>query len=115
MAGKGKKRDNWLKRAATSVLHGKLISIGMLAKFSGPLLLLCIAILAVIATKFSNQRDLQTIKRLTAELRQTRTDCVVASAAYYSRVREAEMKHLVDSFGLDLHSPDKPPYKISDP
>ena len=70
-------------------------------------------LLGYIANKFMCQLDMQTIKTLNTELLRVKTDYVNASASYYSRIRETEMKELVDSFGLELKSPECPPYKLN--
>ena len=98
------------KRKKKSILRrllcGEIIHSGLLKKYSGAVMLVMFFLLGYIANKFMCQLDMQTIKTL-------KTDYVNASASYYSRIRETEMKELVDSFGLELKSPECPPYKLN--
>ena len=103
------------KRKKKSILRrllcGEIIHSGLLKKYSGAVMLVMFFLLGYIANKFMCQLDMQTIKTLKTELLRVKTDYVNASASYYSRIRETEMKELVDSFGLELKSPECPPYR----
>ena len=46
-------------------------------------------------------------------LNNARTDYVDASSNYNSRILESQMKHYIDSMGIDLNISKQPPYKIS--
>lgn len=109
MEEKKAKKKNILK----AVLYGEIIPITVVRRYSGVLLLVLLFLLGYIANKFMCQLDMQTIKQLKVELARVKTDYVNASASYYSRIRETEMKELVDSLNLGLKSPDCPPYKVS--
>lgn len=109
MEEKKAKKKNLFK----AVLYGEIIPITVVRRYSGVLLLVLLFLLGYIANKFMCQLDMQTIKQLKVELARVKTDYVNASASYYSRIRETEMKELVDSLNLGLKSPDCPPYKVS--
>ena len=97
-----------------NVISGKLVPIEFLRRYFGGFVLVMLLLLGYIANKFTCQMDMETIKTLKTELARVKTDYVNASASYYSRIRETEMKQLVDSFHLGLQSPECPPYKIDE-
>ncbi len=71
-------------------------------------------IMMYISKKYEYQDCLQEVINLSAELNDVRTDCVNASAQYNSKIRESEMKQLIDTCHIDLVTPDKPPYKLTE-
>lgn len=100
------------KNKMGSFVSGRLVAIEVLRKYMGILILVLLLLIGYIANKFNCQMDMEQIKQLKTELSRVKTDYVNASASYYSRIRETEMKQLVDSFNLGLESPEQPPYKI---
>lgn len=75
----------------------------------------CVALLLMhISKKYEYQNCLQEVINLNAELNDVRTDCVNASAQYNSKIRESEMKQLIDTCHIDLITPDQPPYTLSE-
>lgn len=107
MAKKKQKRSIF-----TRALHGELIPVETLRRYSTILILVFVFLMGYIMNRFQYQLELQKIKKLKSELERVKTDYVSSSASYYSRIREVEMKELADSFGLDLKSPNLPPYRI---
>lgn len=71
-------------------------------------------VLMNISKKYEYQSCLQEVINLNAELNDVRTDCVNASAQYNSKIRESEMKQLIDTSHIDLITPDQPPYTLSE-
>lgn len=67
-----------------------------------------------ISKKYEYQDCLQEVIDLNAELNDVRTDCVNASAQYNSKIRESEMKQLIDTCHIDLVTPDQPPFKLTE-
>ena len=51
---------------------------------------------------------------MTTQLDNAKTDCVNARAKYNSMIRESQMKAFIDTMHIDLSSPEKPPYILSD-
>lgn len=111
---KEKKETKHGSGIGTRVLHGRIVTVKVLRRYSGLLILVILFCVGYIANKFMCQTDLATIKSLKTELARVKSDYVNASSTYYSRIREGEMRTLVDSLHLDLRSPEKPPYKIED-
>ncbi len=109
MAEKKGKKKNFIK----SLLYGEFIPITVVRRYSGVLLLVLLFLLGYIANKFMCQLDMESIRQLKVELARVKTDYVNASASYYSRIRETEMRELVDSLGLGLKTSDCPPYNIT--
>ncbi|MDO5589018.1 MAG: FtsL-like putative cell division protein [Bacteroidales bacterium] len=73
-----------------------------------------VLIMMNISKKYEYQDCLQEVINLNAELNDVRTDCVNASAKFNSKIRESEMKQLIDTCHIDLTTPDQPPYKLSE-
>ena len=107
-------KKNNANLAKKVVIYGELVPFRVLKKYSGVLMLVMLLLLGYIANKYMCQLDMQTINQLKAELARVKTDYVNASESYYSRIRETEMKELVDSFGLGLKSPECPPYRLEE-
>lgn len=118
MAKTSKTKEQKTTKKSSSIgnrmIHGRIVTVKVLRRYSGLLILVLLFCVGYIANKFMCQTDLATIKSLKTELTRVKSDCVNASATYYSRIRESEMHMLVDSLHLDLRTPEKPPYKIED-
>lgn len=67
-----------------------------------------------ISKKYEYQECLQEVINLQSELNDVKTDCVNASAQFNSKIRESEMKHLIDTCHIDLLTPDQPPFKLTE-
>ncbi|MDO4512195.1 MAG: FtsL-like putative cell division protein [Bacteroidales bacterium] len=67
-----------------------------------------------ISKKYEYQECLQQVIKLNSELNDVRTDCVNASAQFNSKIRESEMKQLIDTCRIDLLTPDQPPFKLTE-
>ena len=108
-----KKKSFSPKNIFKSLLYGEIVPINLVLRYSAVLLIVLLFAMGYIANKFMCQLDMESIRKLKVELARVKTDYVNASAAYYSRIRETEMRELADSMGLGLKSPDCPPYKLS--
>ena len=108
----GKKKRGIIGTLLNSLLHGKVINADVFRRFPGLFILTALFFMGYIVNKFMCQSELQEINTLKTQLTRVKTDYVNASASYYSRIREAEMRHLVDSFNLGLRPPEQPPFKI---
>ena len=104
------KKDNWIKKT----LQGRVVSYKFFVKnwyiIAGVLLLLII----FISNKYLCQTQLEQIMALSKELNNAKTDRIRASSEYNSKIRETEMRDLIDTMGINLTMPEKPPYKIED-
>lgn len=72
-----------------------------------------VMMLMYISNKYVYQSDMAKLKELKVSLNNARTDYVDASSNYNSRILESQMKHYIDSMGIDLNISKQPPYKIS--
>ena len=110
MAKNDVNKDNWIKRA----LQGRVVSYKFFLRnwyiIAGVLLLLII----FISNKYLCQTQLEQIMALSKELNNAKTERIKASSEYNSRIRETEMRHLIDTMGIDLTMPEQPPYKIEE-
>lgn len=72
-----------------------------------------VMMLMYISNKYVYQSDMAKLKELKTSLNNARTDYVDASSNYNSRILESQMKHYVDSMGIDLNISKQPPYRIT--
>lgn len=107
--GKKKRKGGF---SIKGIVLGKMVRSDVLKRNAIALALLTVLLLVYIANKYNTQMGMENIKKLKVELMRVKTDYVNASATYYSRIRETEMKELVDTFHLGLESPECPPYNI---
>ncbi|MDD2961708.1 MAG: FtsL-like putative cell division protein [Muribaculaceae bacterium] len=110
MASSSKKKGfvYWIK----SLFLGRLISFTFF-KNNWPIVAGSIALCIVfIASKYNCQMQLEEIMRLSRDLNNAQTERVRESSIYNSRIREPEMRTLIDSMKLGLTMPQEPPYKL---
>ena len=110
---KNTSKNQSIKHFFRSMLYGEIVPITMVRRYFGMLIIVLLLAMGYIANKFMCQLDMESIRKLKVELARVKTDYVNASASYYSRIRETEMRELADSMGLGLKSPDCPPFYIS--
>ena len=72
-----------------------------------------VMMLMYISNKYVYQSDMAKLKELKVSLNNARTDYVEASSTYNSKILESQMKHYIDSMGIDLNISKHPPYKLS--
>ena len=77
-------------------------------------LAITIMLLMFISNKYVCQENLAEVIRLSDELDDAKTDCVKASAEYNSKIRESEMTTLIEENGINLQTPDQPPFKLTE-
>ena len=73
-----------------------------------------VMMLMYISNKFVCQNYMQQVQDLKIELENAKTDCVNASAAYNSQIRESQMTAFVDTMHIDLTTPEQPPYHLNE-
>ena len=73
-----------------------------------------VMMLMYISNKFVCQNYMQQVQDLKIELENAKTDCVNASAAYNSQIRESQMTAFVDTMHIDLTAPEQPPYHLNE-
>lgn len=71
-----------------------------------------IMFLMVISNKYVYQNGRDSLINLKEVLNNARTDYVDASSTYNSSILESQMKHRIDSMGIDLNIADVPPYEL---
>lgn len=72
-----------------------------------------VMMLMYISNKYVYQSDMAKLQELKVSLNNARTDYVDASSTYNSKILESQMKHYVDSMGINLNVSKRPPYKLS--
>ena len=105
---KKKSRFGWLKR----VFQGRVISSDFFKRHWVFVLLVTGFFVCFIGSKYHNQNQMAAIMKLSSDLNNAKTEKVKASASYNTRIREPEMKSLVDSMKLNLDVPQTPPYRL---
>lgn len=102
------KKDNWIKR----ILQGRVVSLVFFKKNLPVVVLSLFMIICLIANKYQCQTQIEEIMRLTKDLNNAKTERVKASSDYNSKIRETQMRQLIDTMHLDLSMPERPPYKL---
>ena len=96
-------------------LQGRsFLTLGFFRKFGVTIVCVTLMMLMYISQKYEAQNKLQEMMDMTTQLDNAKTDCVNASAQYNSMIRESQMKAFIDTMHIDLSSPEKPPYILSD-
>lgn len=72
-----------------------------------------VMMLMYISNKYVYQSNMAKLKELKVSLNNARTDYVDASSTYNSKILESQMKHYIDSMGIDLNISKRPPYKLT--
>ena len=72
-----------------------------------------VMMLMYISNKYVYQSDMAKLKELKVSLNNARTDYVDASSTYNSKILESQMKHYVDSMGINLNISKRPPYQLT--
>lgn len=105
---KQQKKSNLLQR----VFLGKIISFGFFKRNWAYVAGILTLLLVFIASKYKVQTQMEEIMRLTKDLNNAKTEMVKESSNYNSRIREPEMRILLDTLNVDLTMPDQPPYHL---
>ena len=88
-------------------LRGQILSGSLFTRYW-----LQILVLVYITNRYSCQREMEQIRRLTERLQVVQTESLRVRGAYMSRIRESAMKQRLDSLGVDLAVQRQPPYRL---
>ncbi len=113
---KGQRRNERSQRAQQAlkgVWQGRILSLELFRRNFLYIIVIVGMLLMYIGNKFECQSKMEQVMALKKELDNAKTDCVNASARYNSKIRESQMKALVDTMHIDLTAPDQPPYHLS--
>lgn len=108
MVAKKEKKDNLIKRA----LQGRMISYEFFIRHWYLVAGILALFIVFIANKYHCQTQLAEIMTLRKELNNAKTERVKYSSEYNSKIRETEMRHLIDTMRINLIMPEQPPFKI---
>jgi len=100
------------KKAGKDFVQGRIFSLEFFKRYWFYVVFVVAMALAYIANKFLFQSSMQEVITLKAELDDSRTDLVKASADYNSLIRESEMTKLMHQHHLGLSAPLEPPYEL---
>ena len=120
--GGGKRRNGRARRngrsqkasqALRGVWQGRILSLELFRRNFLYIIAIVGMLLMYIGNKFECQSKMAQVMQLKKELDNAKTDCVNASARYNSKIRESQMKALVDTMHIDLTAPNQPPYHLT--
>ncbi|GFI06028.1 hypothetical protein IMSAGC006_00765 [Muribaculaceae bacterium] len=93
-------------------LRGQILSGSLFTRYWLQILVLMAMVLVYITNRYSCQREMEQIRRLTERLQVVQTESLRVRGAYMSRIRESAMKQRLDSLGVDLAVQRQPPYRL---
>lgn len=94
------------------LLFGQVISSDFFARNWLGIVLGIFIVLAYISGKYSCQRKMEEVRRLTREYEIVSAEMVRMRSSYMSEIRESSMQAMVDSFHLGLSVQENPPYRL---
>lgn len=100
--------DNIFKK----IVHGRVFDSDALRRHMGQLICILALVLINRMQFYNYQSKERDINQLKTELNKAKSNCVRASAAYNSLIRESEMQQLVDSLHSGLTVADRPPFPL---
>lgn len=115
-AGKSKKRSkSKAQKAVKGAIQGRsFLSLDFFRRNAVYVIAATVMMLMYISNKFVCQNYMQQVMELKTDLENAKTDCVNASAAYNSQIRESQMTAFVDTMHIDLTAPEQPPYHLTE-
>ena len=110
-----KRRNSKAQKAVKGVIQGRsFLSWDFFKRNAVYIIAATVMMLMYISNKFVCQSYMQQVLDLKIELENAKTDCVNASAAYNSQIRESQMTAFVDTMHIDLTAPEQPPYHLNE-
>jgi len=110
-----RRRKGNAQKAVKGVIQGRsFLSWDFFKRNAVYIIAATVMMLMYISNKFVCQNYMQQVQDLKIELENAKTDCVNASAAYNSQIRESQMTAFVDTMHIDLTTPEQPPYHLNE-
>ncbi len=103
------KKDSFITRA----IHGRLISGTMFTRYWLQIIVILAMMLVYITNVFACRKKMENISRLQDRLSVVQTESMRVRGIYMSRIRESEMRHLLDSINLPLSIQQQPPFRAN--
>lgn len=105
------KTPSW-KKSISTVTSGRGVPLEFFKKNAWLLIITMVSIIGLIGMRYSTQSKMQEINRLTTELKRAESNKLHQKSRYMSKIRETEMRMLVQEKGLNLYFQEQPPYEI---
>ena len=110
-----RRRKGNAQKAVKGVIQGRsFLSWDFFKRNAVYIIAATVMMLMYISNKFVCQNYMQQVQDLKIELENAKTDCVNASAAYNSQIRESQMTAFVDTMHIDLTASEQPPYHLNE-
>ena len=110
-----RRRKGNAQKAVKGVIQGRsFLSWDFFKRNAVYIIAATVMMLMYISNKFVCQNYMQQVQDLKIELENAKTDCVNASAAYNSQIRESQMTAFVDTMHIDLTAPEQPHYHLNE-
>ena len=108
-------QNNNSSKIVRNVVQGRIfLTLNFFKKNWVYALAFIVLMLMYISNKYVCQNYMKEVIDLKVELENAKTDCVNASAAYNSQIRESQMIAFVDTMHIDLTAPEQPPYHLKE-
>lgn len=96
------------------IVQGRLfLTLGFFKRYGIYVAFVTVLMLMYISNKYTHMSEMAQTETLRKELNNAKTDFVGASANYNSHIVESKMIEMVREKGLDLRTPDEPPYLLN--
>lgn len=103
------KKDNIFIR----IIQGTIVSGTFFARHWGKILIVVFMVLLYITNRYSCQHSMSEIRKLNERLNIVQSESYRVRGEYMSRIRESEMREMLDTLHTGLSVQSQPPYHIS--
>lgn len=105
------KRPGW-KKSINTMTSGRGVPLEFFKKNAWLLIITMVSIIGLIGMRYSTQSKMQEINKLNTDLKRAESNKLHQKSRYMSKIRETEMRVLVQKNGLNLYFQEQPPYEI---
>lgn len=103
------KKDNIFTR----IIEGRLVTGTFFARHWLQILVIISMMLVYITNRYSCQRSMEEIRSLNERLSIVQSESYRVRGLYMSRIRESEMREMLDTLHMGLSVQSRPPYHIA--
>lgn len=108
----GKPHTETSSNMLRQVMFGQVVSSDFFARNWVAMILVVMMIMVYIAGKYTCQRKMEQVRKLSGELETVRAERIRAKSDYMGKIRESEMQKMVDQKQLGLRIQEYPPFVI---
>lgn len=94
------------------MMFGQIVSSDFFARNWVTMIIVVMMIMVYIAGKYTCQRKMEQVRKLSAQLETVQAERIRAQSEYMGNIRESEMQKIVDRYQLGLRVQEYPPFII---